>query len=280
MLLNQNVCFDINQIEVNTKCRIDEIKLAHFSIKEYLLSKYVKEHHDKKIKGFSLSQELSHSMISQMCLAHLVQFETPVSYDADFSLMKYAAENWIFHTESSTDDQSQESPLSKLMMKFLTPNNPAYINWVKSYARQNADEHLPPLYYTCHAGLIKCTLVLLKNGVDVNAQMEEYGNALQVGSCEGQRTIVKLLIENGADVNAQGGNYENALQAAVWWGHKAIVKLLIESGADVNAQGGRYGNALQAASYKGHEAIARLLIENGADVNAEGGHYGNALQAA
>ena len=35
--------------EVNTKHKTDEIKLAHFSIKEYLLSKYVKEHHDEKI---------------------------------------------------------------------------------------------------------------------------------------------------------------------------------------------------------------------------------------
>ena len=269
-------------IGVKTKHKVDEIKLAHFSIKEYLLSEYVKEHHDKKVKAFSLSHELSHSMISQTCLIYLLQFKTPKQENhADFSLMEYAAKNWIFHVQSSNDDNSQECTLSKLMMRILTPDNPAFVNWVEIYDPQNASEHLPPQYYTCKAGLIKITDSLLKNGVDVNRWVKgKYGHALQVASSNGHEAIAKILIENGADVNAQGGHYGNALQAASSEGYEAIAKLLIENGADVNAQGGLYGNALQAASYRGQEAIAKLLIENGADVNAQGGEYGSTLQAA
>ena len=270
------------KIDVNTEHKTDKIKLAHFSIKEYLLSKYVQEHHDKKIKEFSLSQELSHSVMSQTCLAYLLQFEMPKSGNAaDFSLMKYAAKNWIFHVQSSNDDNSQESALSKLMIKLLTPDNPAFVNWVKIYDPQNASEQLPPRYYTCKAGLIKVTDILLKNGADVNRWVKgKYGHVLQEASFGGHEAIAKVLIENGADVNAQGGHYGNALHTASYRGYVAIEKLLIENGADVNAQGGHYGNALQAASYKGYVAIAKLLIENGADVNAQGGHYGNSLQAA
>ena len=271
-----------HQIEINTKHKTDEIKLAHFSIKEYLLSKHVKEHHDKKIKAFSLSQELSHSMISQACLAYLLQIKTAKSVNyAEFALMEYAAKNWIFHAQSSDDDKSQGSSLSELMLKLLAPDNPAFVNWVEIYDPQNASEHLPPLYYTCKAGLIKVTLSLLNNGSDVNTRMKEnYGHVLQVVSSEGHEAIAQLLIKNGADVNAQGGFYGNALQAASFCGHEAIAKLLIENGANVNAQGGKYGSALQAALFWGHEAIAKLLTENGADVNAQGGYYGNALQAA
>ena len=229
-----------HQIEGNTKYETDEIKLAHFSIKEYLLSKHLREHHDKKMRAFSLSPKLSHSMISQTCLAYLLQLEKPESVDdADSSLMEYAASNWILHAQCSNYDKSQESSLSNLMIKFLKPDNPAFIKWVEIFDPYNAFLHLPPLYYTCKAGLIKATLSLLKNGVDVNIQM--------------------------------GGIHGQVLQVASLCGHEAMAKLLIENGADVNAKGGEHGNALQAASYKDEEAIARLLIENGADVNAEGG---------
>ena len=264
------------------EAKTDEIKLAHFSIKEYLLSDYVKKHPDEQIKGFSLSQELSHLMISQTCLAYLLQFDIPESVNyPDRSLMDYAATNWIFHTRSSGDDKSQELFLSGLMMRLLTPDKPAFVEWVKIYDPQNAFKHLPPLYYACKAGLIGVTLSLLKNEVDANTWKEgKYGHVLQVASNEGHEAIAKLLIDNGADVNAQGGEHGNALHIAVFHGHEAIAKLLIENKADVNAQGGHHGNALNAASTRGYEAIVKLLIENGANVNAQGGEHGNALQAA
>ena len=120
--------------------------------------------------------------------------------------MECTAKNWIFHVQSSNDDNSQESTLSKLMMKLLTPNYPALVNWVKIYDPQNASEHLPPWYYTCKAGLIKVTDSLLENGVDVNRWVKgKYGHALQMASCNGHKAVAKILIENGADVNAQVG---------------------------------------------------------------------------
>ena len=61
-----------------------------------------------------------------------------------------------------------------------------------------------------------------------------------------------MLLGYGADVNAQGEDYANALQAASSEGdNDQIVQMLLDRGADVNAQGEGYGNALQAASSKG-----------------------------
>ena len=209
------------------------------------MSDYVKKHPDEQIKGFSLSQELSHLMISQTCLAYLLQFEKPGSVNyTDFALVNYAATNWIFHTKSSGDDKSQEMFLSELMMRLLTPDNPAFVKWVEIYDPRNASKHLPPLYYACKAGLIGVTLSLLENEVDVKTWKEgKYGHVLQVASNEGHEAIAKLLIDNGADINGQGGYYGNALYTASYHGFEAVVKLLIERGADINVQTGDHGTA-------------------------------------
>ena len=262
------------------------IKLAHFSIKEYLMS-------DDLLKGaasfFHFTAEISHSLIAQTCLAYLLQFDTHIfipSYQVFQSspLAKYAVDNWIFHAHNGGIEKSEPSWMFRLTVKLFTPKSAQFINWVKMYegieGYMEHDNIASPLYYASQAGLMQVLELLVEKGVDMNAQGGYFGNALQAASYYGYEVIVKLLLEKGADVNAQGGHYSNALQAASFGGHEVIVKLLLDKGADVNTQGGEYGNALQAALSQGHEVIVKLLLEKGADVNAQGGVYGNALQAA
>jgi ankyrin repeat protein len=59
---------------------------------------------------------------------------------------------------------------------------------------------------------------------------------------------VRLLLDQGADVNAQVDERGNALQATAYKGYKRIVRLLPDRGADVYAQGGKYGSAIRAAT--------------------------------
>src|SRR5271170_4381438 len=61
---------------------------------------------------------------------------------------------------------------------------------------------------------------------------------------KGDVEAVRELINAKVDVNAQGEKYGNALQVASYKGHKAVVQLLLEEGAEVNAEGGYFGNAL------------------------------------
>ena len=245
------------------------------------------------IRDFSFNEELSHSVISQVCLAYLLQFSTSESLDINLKvsspLANYAAEHWISHTHSSGKIRTQSPVGFALMMKLLTDKDAAFLNWVRlcnvdewnsRKLQIRRDQIAKPLYYASLAGLTEASYDLLEMGADVNAQGGRYGNALQAAVDGGNEAIAKVLIEKGANANAQGGYYGNALQAASMRGHGTIAQLLIEKGADVNAQGRKYGNALVAASNEGHEAIAKLLIEKGADVNAQGGVYGNALYAA
>ena len=255
-----------------------KIKLSHSSVKQYLLSTSVDEY-------FSINEQASHSTISKLSIAYLLQFDDsfPLTVDTFHSmpLAQYAAEHWIDHVKSGGIDPT----VMQLILRLFTSESAPLKNWIRMY---NIDfggyteqaEVCSALYYSSLAGMQEVTVCLLHKGENVNEVGGRFGNALQAASHGGYEEIVKLLLENGAEVNAEGGEYGNALQGASFRGDQVIVKLLLENGAEVNAEGGEFGYALQAASFGGSEMIVKLLLENGANVNAKGGKYGNALQAA
>jgi ankyrin repeat protein len=290
--------------------KFTELTLAHFSVREYLVSGSLRTHWE--LSFYHCDTKLANTFIAMTCVAYLLQFTQPsISQDIRISypLCSYAAEYWIRHTQPDNDD---DRILRRLIMSLLQPDSPVYLNWLELYNPEGGAEKCAPIYYMSKAGLAvsedllengadihvegglydnalqaatseghhDIVQLLLEKGADVNAQGHLYGNALQVASSGGHHDIVQLLLEKGADVNAQSGLDGNALQTALFWGHYDIVQLLLEKGADVNAQGHGSGNALQVASEGGHHDIVQLLLEKGADVNAQGGLYGNALQAA
>ena len=134
--------------------------------------------------------------------------------DVSFPLAKYAAEHWITHAHSGSKEKSQSSVVLTLMIKLLTDEDAAFLNWV----RLCDIDH----YYS----------------MDLQKQRAKIAQALYYASMAGFPEVSCALLEMGADVNAKGGNYGNALQAASNGGYEAIAKLLIEKGADINAQGG------------------------------------------
>jgi hypothetical protein len=231
---------------------IEELQLAHFSVKEYLLN--------YQVQGF-LHAEAS-IVITQTCLAYLSSLEEGdiAIIKSQFPLAEYAAKVWMDHTgpaEVSKDIVAaavsflENDALFRLWSRLYQPDMP----WLVEPGTTDAS----CLYFACLAGLTETVRVLLSTNRNINAQGGRYGNALQAASYNGHEEVVRLLLDEGADVNAQGGIYGGALQAASLQGHKEIVRLLLDEGADVNAQGGHYGYALQAASARGHEEIASLL---------------------
>ncbi|RKK95322.1 hypothetical protein BFJ68_g14820 [Fusarium oxysporum] len=249
---------------------VEELHLAHFSVKEYLLEQ----------AQFDL--ESASIVITRTCLTYLGDIENNCStIRSDFPMARYAAKSWMDYAASA--ETSEE--IVRITVSFLR-NETTFQCWCRLYQADRAWDRTPGppraprLYYACLGGLAGAARDLVIEGADVNAQGGEYGNALQAASYNGNREVVQLLLDKGADVNAQGGEYGNALQAASYNGNREVVQLLLDKGADVNTQGGKYGNALQAVSSKGNRDVVQLLLDKGADVNAWGGQYGNALQAA
>ena len=101
------------------------------------MSQYIQSHDVTHVRYFSFSEELSHCVISQICLAYLLQFNTSeppdMNLDVSSPLAKYAAEHWIIHAHAGCKSQSQSSSIFALIMKLLTDENNAYVNWVRIY---------------------------------------------------------------------------------------------------------------------------------------------------
>jgi ankyrin repeat protein len=273
-----------------------ELRFAHFSVKEYLVSGRV-----TKDSTFTISVESAHRLATRISLVYLLSWtnitigsrgvSSIYSGTDKYSFLDYSAKNWYRHHIKGGNQSTENDDLimtlfdpksDSRLTRWLYLHNPDrtfYLGPLRIEEMNN--EYATPLYYSSLLRLEHTTKWLLDGGADVNAEGGWYGNALQAAAyeCHGLE-VVKSLLEKGADINFQGGYYGNALQAASHHGHQEVVELLLENGAEINAQGGYFGNALQAAAYQGHQEVVKLLLGKGADVNAQGGEYKNALHAA
>ncbi|KAF7976126.1 hypothetical protein HWV62_7573 [Athelia sp. TMB] len=268
------------------------VKLAHYSVKEFLLSEEIQR---GAAKYFFTNESLSHCTIAQICLAYLLQldqltFMTQENIDS-FPLAPYAANRFASHVRSICSEDGSSSIQLLLQQLFGFDKRQAFLHWARLL--ESGDSHTnfklkrmidfeaaSPLYYASSIGLLQLVQHLVDHGSHINVICGEHGTALGVASTEGHADVVKLLLENGANANVFGGEYGTALGAASTEGHAEIVELLLKNGADPNIVCGEYGTALGAASYWGYADIIELLLKNGADVNNIGGQYGTALGAA
>ncbi|KAF2706267.1 HET-domain-containing protein, partial [Pleomassaria siparia CBS 279.74] len=215
------------------------VALAHYSVKEYLLSDRIRK---GSAARYGMQESICHGSIAKGCLGYLLQFEREVLTEynfKDFKLAVYSGNYWYKHVQGT---EEQTEVLNQAVTDLLLERDDVYTNWLRIHdpdspwagfgLRESMGSVPPPLYYASLIGIEKAVERLLDRGADVNAQGGRYNNALQAASSEGhERQVVKLLLNTGADVNAQDGSYGNALQAALSEGHDQVVKLLLEKGA-------------------------------------------------
>jgi hypothetical protein len=219
------------------------VRLAHFSVKEYLESERISK---SSAKQFYLESATGHRALSQSCLTYMRYYTTSPEKTlkhrdlGTFPLLKYAARSWFYHCalQQGGETGREVSFLQNAQAKddWLLVHNPD-APWNEPFVVDKFQATTP-------------------------------GSAIYYASLLGLPVAVRSLLASGADVNAQGGEYGSALQAAAAGGHTEIAQVLVDKGADVNAQGGEYGSALQVAVARGHTEMAQLLVDKGADVNA------------
>ena len=240
------------------------VRIAHFSVQEYLESDRIR--HQKAMK-FSLTSVIEHAEIAQICLIYLLDpalssSELNETVLKEYPLAQFAATYWYHHYKEAV---CPDSKLVNLALK-LFQRQETFLTWVRLHDidrpwhtrdRFNLvlDDIAAPVYYASLLGFDQVLYELINTG-----QLE---------------SMAPISTSKASElINAHGGHYGNALQAASAEGHKEVIQQLLEKGAEINAQGGEYGNALQAASAGGHKKVVELLLSKGAKINAQDEDYG------
>jgi hypothetical protein len=149
-----------------------EIRLAHFSVREYLVSEHLSQG-DSKLSYFHFTETLADTFIAKTCVAYLLQFNKHGCVDEDthtfYPLSSYTAQYWITHAQPDNDEDPM---LLRLIMELLRPSDAVYSIWLELWnpdARWDHDRDVmkcPPIYYMSMAGLERVSRSLLTNGSD------------------------------------------------------------------------------------------------------------------
>lgn len=274
------------------------IRIAHFSVREYLESDRIKQHKD--VESFGLVKKDAHSQIARICLTTWLNPELgPV--EGHFDLSHYSRDYWPTHFKNGGNDQSVEIQALEI---FQGPERPDSDSSTTGW----------DVYYIAHHNLYSILSRLLdetRPSCTPNKDAEAFTRSLDSicrhnetplasASAQGHKEIVQLLVEKGANVNARKSRRKlnrpwvylpsrmkrlnpvtpSALENASCRGHIGIVQFLLEKGAHTGPQNSDMQAAIQYASKLGHEEIVRLLVEHGADVNVRTGGTGSAVQLA
>ena len=277
-----------------------KVRLAHFSVKEYLVSSQIMNGDAGK---YSIQEIGANARIARDCLSYILYItdcaRKPASHEegrfwSDYPLAPYALREW--QTHAKVGGQIDEEPMADLIMELFTPEGDDFRTWlfVDKYHNLCPPRGLP-LYYVSENGILRVARRLSTMSVDVNAVSGYYGNALCVASVHGRTEMVKLLLKMGSDPNSRG-RMGSALYWASYYGNNTIVRMLLDAGAEVGPEPEQKlpsglneaasivtwmmstgvdvntspegalsfdNTALSVASSQGHDKVVKVLIEAG-----------------
>lgn len=235
-----------------------KIRLAHFSVEEYLVSERIM---GGPASTFQLSFLPSVQSLLSACLYYLLSPDLHSEsgrLPEKFPLLEYAAKYWPIYAKDCQG--STPKWLMDVIFSFFECKD-GFQMWQETYFRGSSradssdrgcsslwgdryasrlDVHLPPFYYASRLGMTDVVQRFL--------DMDSISN-------DSTRTQPRTL----------PGLYANELRAACHFGHEDVVFMLLNAGADHSAVGGRFGTALSASMHteSPNERILGRLLEIG-----------------
>ena len=278
----------------DSEFEIEELRLAHFSVKEYLVSNRVNLGPALKYK---LDEVSCDETLANLCISYLLHFEEE-TYDRQ-SVTKTsdaeAQESWDEQSETETDGHFEDlvlceiSPFAPYAAMFwsthlraaklddTTPLNPKSMNLVSDPALldQIVNYHR---YWFAYENLEDLGTHGNRRDDPITYPLSATISPVYHASLLGLDYHVSRLVEGGESANSTGPS-GTALAVAASKGYKSIVQLLLKLGANVNAQEvwkkERNGTtiltrtALHSAIEGEHEDIVHVLLDHGAVVNTK-----------
>ncbi|TVY35584.1 hypothetical protein LSUB1_G005613 [Lachnellula subtilissima] len=206
-----------------------EIKLAHFSVKDYLVSTRIQA---PKTAIFSATPVEGNSFIARSCLLYIfhytesctkyTRFILPVDSDS-FPLLLYACRLWYNHAKAVP--ASNRMSVDLIAFRLLVSNT--------------------------------ASIDLLGNGLPfLRFSHMLRPTALNIASQLNLEGVVRMLLEWKADINAaHDSSGATALQIAAEEGHEGVVRLLLEHNANIEAKVRFGATLLFCAATRGQETV-------------------------
>ena len=258
------------------------IRLAHYSVQEYLLSNSVVS--GSRI-SLSFEQSTAQAYIGKACLTYLLYLEKLLAGKQYFSrravqkeyvLYKYSAEYW-------DDHGTMTDAITGTLVQVMFHSESAFIIWTHGYNKaslftqagidetevsddddeDNDFDHMDDKVY------------LDKRYYRRRTACSHYCRAVYVASYFGLTGLVEKLVGQVEDVNMVLGKYGTALGAAAFQGHTDVLRVLLERGARPDIEFEKFERfrsleaetSLHAAILRGHVECTRLLVAVGSCVN-------------
>lgn len=261
-----DICGGLVMIEENS----DTLRLAHFTVQEYLLQKSIIPSDTNLELAKTCITYLSFRVFAEGACKSTAALDTRLDL---YPFFEYAATYSSDHLENCSENLSKDVVLNFLRL----PSN--LCSWVQVDAYMKGHKFLEdsaliefaseqvPLIVASMIGNSLVVKQLLDEGADISAQSKDGMTALSWAVMRGHGAVMRVLLEKGADISTPNLEGETALHKASWKGKEENVKLLLEHGAVASVLDNQHQTALYFAVDQGHEAVARLLIEKGADVS-------------
>ena len=236
-------------------CRV--VQFSHFSVKEFLTSDRLASL-EADISRFRIRPDPANTIISQACLAILLQKDEDDRVKSSSPLLKYAARHWVVHAQVENVSRRIEDGMRRL----FDPAQPYLAAWLDSY---DMDEGWPAFSQN---SLSRDSARALLPGPAPST--EDYAAlCLYYASLCGFHDLTKFLIsEYPSHINDAVGLNKSLLGAALRNKHWQVAELLHRNGADVNVTGRANCTLLHVASEEGIVELARWLLDHGADASS------------
>ncbi|QMW44579.1 hypothetical protein G4B11_007999 [Aspergillus flavus] len=187
------------------------IKLAHFSVKEFLVV-------SESIHWYQLTKNGGHMDIANRALNDMLDKTEVLTEEAvhDLPLLKYAAAHWSGHFSELTDFGAKFRDLENKIHR-LFEERIVYLNW-RRVARDNfrlsswniwGDVLEPAIYLACEMGMQSVVERLLSQGANPCTQSQGK-STVTVAAQNGHHTIVQQLLGNieiSAEIASEFASY-------------------------------------------------------------------------
>jgi len=273
-----------------------ELRLAHASVKDYLLSEDIRRGPAKEFAFSNEDGRENRPGHRTGCLLHhddVGAFGPPTLEQHPFTL--YAALNWHFHAQDANDAE-ERGLLDDLIFELFHVNEGAYINWHRICGGSGPDhpvegfawgKHLvdskpaslkeclrrqainQPLLHATEWDMWRIVERLLDAGHDPNVFSSGNYAPMHGGVHRRAFRSMELLLRRGAHIDIGDWLMASPLVQCVFWKQDALaIEWLLARGADASRGTPVAGSVLECAAVKGRADLVELVLDkSNADPN-------------